>query len=260
MSTTPINTHPVQSFITSTNIPLPPVQRAESWLKHHEKMILAIIGGLVLWFAIGKIDTLIANHDAANLQQAKVVAQVQQSKNDALTAQIASDKAAFDAQVAKLDVRDAQLQSLQVQLVTALAKQQHTDATLPPTELVARFNTLVPAAGASVVPNGVMLPEQGAVATIQELENVPVLKQELTASQEQTSNVTILLGAETKQVTDRDSLISGLRLEAVDQTKVCTAQIAVVKAAARKSKRHWFIAGVVTGWIGRQLLKTYTGL
>jgi hypothetical protein len=54
--------------------------------------------------------------------------------------------------------------------------------------------------------------------------------------------------------------VSGLRLENTDEAKVCTAQIAVVKAQAAKSKRRWFIAGVVTGWVGRQLLKTYTGL
>src|ERR1035438_9766876 len=30
-----------------------------SWLQKHERLVLAVIAGLVLWFGIGKIDTLI---------------------------------------------------------------------------------------------------------------------------------------------------------------------------------------------------------
>ena len=52
-----------------------------SWLQKHERMILVILGGLVLWFAIGKIDQVIINHDAANLSQAKVTADAQAKAN-----------------------------------------------------------------------------------------------------------------------------------------------------------------------------------
>ena len=48
-------------------------------------------------------------------------------------------------------------------------------------------------------------------------------------------------------------------LQITDNSAVCQAQIKVVKDAATKSKRRWFYAGVVVGWVGRQLLKTETG-
>lgn len=49
--------------------------------------------------------------------------------------------------------------------------------------------------------------------------------------------------------------VDGLNLQ-IDQTnKKCTADIAVVKADARKGKRFWYVLGVVTGFLGRAAIK-----
>jgi hypothetical protein len=231
-----------------------------SWLQKHERLVLCVIAGLVLWFGIGKIDTLIANHDNANLQQAKVAAAVQQEKNDTLAKQVAQDKAEYEALAAKIEARDAQLQALQVQLVTALAKQQQADKTMTPTELTQRWNMLVPEAGAAVAPSGaVELPTEGARATVIELEKAPVLQKELDAKGEQLSNALKLVAAEGQQVTDRDTLITGLKKQAVLDAGVCQDTIKTVKDEARKSKRHWFYAGFVVGFVSREAIKFYTG-
>lgn len=235
------------------------ILRAETWIKQHEKLFLAVIAGLVLWFAIGKIDTLIQNHDNAALQQAKVVAQVQQEKNDALTKQVAQQAAQYQALATKLDAQNAQLVAANTQLATTLAKQQKIDATLPPTQLVARWNTLVPSANVTVSANGETLPSSGAVATVQALETIPVITQELDNTKTELKGEQDLLTASTGQVATLNSEVTGLNLQIVDNNKVCSEQIAVVKAAARKSKRKWFYAGIVVGWIGRQLVKTETG-
>lgn len=237
-----------------------PLTTSLSWLQKHERIVLAVIAGVVLWLAIGKVDTLLINHDRAATQQAQIVAQVQQDKNDATAKLIAQHDADTAALTAKIDARDAQLQQLQVTLVTALAKQQRTDKTLTPTELTTRWNALVPEASATVTATGVVVPEAGATATVVELEKAPVLQQQLTAQTEELSNAQSLLVAEGQQVTDRDSLITGLRAKSVDDAKVCTDQIATVKAEARKSKRRWFLVGYVAGWVSRQAVKTYTGL
>lgn len=231
-----------------------------SWLQRHERLVLAVVAGLVLWFAIGKIDTLIANHDNANLQQAKVTAQVQEEKNQELAEQVAKDKTAYEALAAKIEARDSQLQQMQVQLVAALTKQQQVDKTMTPTELTQRWNVLVPEAGAAVTPSGVSLPPEGARATVIELEKAPILTQELTAKTEELGNSQALLKASGQQVVTLNDLVSGLQLKAVDDAKVCSAQIAVVKAEARKSKRKWFLVGYVAGFLSRQYIKTATGL
>ena len=127
--------------------------------------------------------------------------------------------------------------------------------TLPPTELVARLNTLVPQADATVTPTGVALPEAGAVATVQQLEQVPVLTQQLSDETQIASDTAGLLAAANENRATLTDEISGLKLEAVDSAKVCTAQIAVIKAEARKSKRRWFVAGFVAGIATRILGK-----
>jgi len=134
-----------------------------------------------------------------------------------------------------------------IALSTALTKQQKIDATLPPTDLAARWNTLVPQAEVTVTTNGVTLPETGAMATVQQLEIIPVQQKEITNDQTLIANGNALAVAQTKQVTDLTAQVTGLKLQSVDDAKVCQAQIAVVKADARRSKRRWFAAGFVAG-------------
>ena len=217
------------------------------YLKAHERLLLALVAAGVLWVAIGKIDTLIQHHDDANLKQAQVIAAQDASKNAAIAAQVASDKAAFDALQAKLQAEDAALVQANVALATALTKQQKIDATLPPTDLVARWNTLVPSANVTVSTNGETLPNSGAVATVQQLEIIPVQQEEITNEQTLVANGNALAVVQTKQVTDLTAQVTGLKLQSIDDAKVCQAQIAVVKADARKSKRRYFIAGFVAG-------------
>jgi len=215
--------------------------------KAHEKLILALIAAGVLFFAIGKIDGIIAKHDDANLKQAQVVAAAQEDKNAAIAAQVASDNATFTALQAKVQAQNAALVQANIALSTALTKQQKIDATLPPTDLAARWNTLVPQAEVTVTTNGVTLPETGAMATVQQLEIIPVQQKEITNDQTLIANGNALAVAQTKQVTDLTAQVTGLKLQSVDDAKVCQAQIAVVKADARRSKRRWFAAGFVAG-------------
>jgi hypothetical protein len=230
-----------------------------SWLQRHERLVLAVIAGLALWFAIGKVDTLIADHDNANLQQAKVIAQVQEEKNQALAAQVAQQAADYKALADKVNAQNAALEQANVNLANALVQRQKTDASLPPTELVARMNALVPAAGATVTPTGVSLPQAGAVAVTQELEKVPSLAARLDNEVAEVTADQKLIDAGVVQVRTLNEQVTGLKLKAVDDAKVCQAQVAVVKAEARKAKRKWFVIGWVTGFLSRQTIKSYTG-
>ena len=231
-----------------------------TYIKSHENLLLVVLLGLSLWFAIGRYDKLTANHDASVLKQTLVVAQAQADKNAALAVQATEQAAQYKALSDKIQAQDAALIQANATLATALTAQQHKDATLPPTELVQRLNTLVPSAGATVTPNGVtpsgvVLPEAGAVATVQALESVPVLSTQLENERTQLGNTQSLLTASTQQVTTLESQVSGLNLFISDSKAVCNQQITVLKAEARRSKRRWFYVGVVVGFVGRQLLK-----
>lgn len=234
----------------------------EKWItfiKAHERLCLVALAGLVLWFGIGKIDTLIANHDKANLTQAQIADKVQADK-DATTAAVALQQAAEFQKLAQQEAADkALLLQQNATLTAALAARQKTDATLPPTELVARWNALVPA-GATVSPNGVNVTSNGAVTTVQELEKVPVLTQELANETKIAGDNAALLAARSTQVDTLNTLVNGLNTKATLDAKVCSDQIAVVKADARKSKRKWFIGGVITGLSIRGAVKILFGI
>jgi hypothetical protein len=100
----------------------------------------------------------------------------------------------------------------------------------------------------------------GVSATVQQLEVVPVLRTQFENERTQYENAQKLLALSNNETTTLISEVTGLRTQIVDDTKVCTAQIAVVKAEALRSKRRWFIVGYVAGFLSRQYIKTATGL
>ena len=230
-----------------------------TYVKAHERLVLAGIAAVLLWFAVGHIEGIIARHDNANLQQAQVVAQAQADKTAAIAEQVAQQSAQYASLAAKVQQQNDALMQANVALSTALAKQQHSDATLPPSDLVARWNALVPQAKPTVTATGIAVDTPSAVATLQQLEIIPVQQQELTNTQKELENAQSLVTAEGQQMTTLNTEVGSLRTQLGDNQAVCQAQIAVVRAEARKSKRRWFYAGVVVGFVTRQWIKTSTG-
>lgn len=226
-----------------------------AYIKTHERLLLACIAAGVLWFSIGHIEGIIAKHDDANLKQAQVTLATQASKDAALATQATEQAAQYKALADKINAQNAQLVAANTQLAAALTKQQKTDASLPLPDLANRWTALVPQAKPTATPTGLAVDTPGAVATVQALEQVPAQQKMLVNAQQELSNTNVLLTASTGQVATLSSEVSGLRLENVDEQKVCTAQIAVVKAEARKSKRRWFYAGVIVGFLGRSAIK-----
>lgn len=231
-----------------------------TYVKNHERLVLSVIAGLVLWFTIGKIDTLIANHDHANLQQAQVVAAVQQEKNEETAKLVAQQAADMKVLNDKVQAQNAALEQANLALVTALTKQQKIDATMSTPEVAQRWMQLVPASTVKPTPSGVTLDDASAHATVSELEKAPVLTKQLEASHEELTNAQLLLSVSGQQVTTLNTQVTGLQLKSVDDAKVCAAQIAVVKADARKSKRKWAVVGAITGFIMRQVVKSTIGI
>lgn len=222
-----------------------------TFLLDHEKLIIIVIIAISVWFGYGKIADMIAQHDNAALQQAKLVTDSQLKATQAQAVQVAADEAQREALQAKLEAMNAQLVAANTSLAAALVNRQKTDATLPVTDLAARWNTLVPLAMPTVTSAGLVVSQPGAVATVQALEQVPVLKQELANETTLKQNDDQLLTADNTSIVDLNKRVDGLNLLITDKDKQCTAQVAVVKAEATKSKRRWFIIGFVAGFVTR---------
>lgn len=246
MATTPVPA-PKATPVAKTTGSTPGLIR--TFLLDHERLIIIMIAAVLIWYGVGKYQDIRAQHDNEVLQQAKITTDSQLKVTQAQAAQVQADEAQREALQAKLEAMNAQLVAANTQLATALATRQKTDAALPITDLAARWNTLVPVATPTVTSTGLSVSQAGAVATVQALEQVPVLQQQLTNETNLKQNDDQLLTQDAVVIKDFTSRVDGLNLLIVDKDKQCTAQIAVVKAEAAKSKRRWFKLGFVVGFL-----------
>jgi hypothetical protein len=246
--------------------------KIRSFLIDHEKLLIVVLGAILIFAGYVKVSNIIAAHDAANLKQAQIVAAQQADanavlakQNAALAAQAQQDAAALKVLNDKVVAQNQQLTNANVALANALTKQQKTDASLPPTDLALRWQQIVPTLppdSVKVATTGEMdVTQAGAVATVQQLEKVPVLQQQLDNETAQKNNDDSLIAQQNKslfdfggQVTGLNNQIVGLNKQIVDNSAVCQDQIKVVKDQAAKSKRRWFIIGFISGFVSRQLL------
>ncbi len=113
----------------------------------------------------------------------------------------------------------------------------------------------MPQAAASGNNGQVTLPNTGAVATVQQLELVPAQHQELVNEQTLVANGNALAVSQAKQVTDLTNEITGLKLQSIDDAKVCDARVKVETDKVHKARRRWFVAGFVAGIATRILGK-----
>ena len=232
-----------------------------TYVKAHERLVLAGIAAVLLWFAVGHVESIIAAHDNANLTQAKVVAQSQADKTAALAAQVEQQSAQYQALATKLDAQNAALVAANTQLATALAQRQKTDATLPPSGLAERWHQLVPQVTTSDVSAGQMtVNTPGVSATVQQLEQVPVLSTQLGNERTQLESTQKLLGLSQNETTTLSSEVGSLRVQITDNAKVCDARVKVESDKVHKARRRWFVIGYVAGFLSRQYIKMATGL
>ena len=257
MSTTPA---PVLAATTAT--PVLTVSKISSYLKLHEGLIaLALVVGLV-WFLSGRVTTAIANHDQKVYDAATAALKAQADKNAALAASNATAAAEFQQQAAQAQAANAKLEQQTVSLLAQLAQQKATDKNLPPPELAQRITTLAGLSTGAIVPapnETFILNQSGAVGIATTLENVPVLETQIKNVQAEKANTDSLLATQTSLVGGLHQQITGLQVQIADGTKQCAAQVAVLKAVARKSKRKWFIAGYVAGLATRGAVRLFAG-
>jgi uncharacterized membrane protein len=218
------------------------------FIRAHETILVLVLAAVVIFGVANRIQAIEANHDDTNLKTAQAVSTAQAQKDAVFAAQVAEDKATFTALQTKIDAQNAALIQANATLAAALTKQQKVDASLPLPELANRWTALVPSAKPQATPTGVTLDSVGATATVEQLEQVPVLTTELAHEQTLVTNGNALAIAQTKQVTDLNSQVSGLQLKAVDDAKTCQEQIKVVKDEARKREKWIGIIGAVLGY------------
>jgi DNA-binding ferritin-like protein len=137
---------------------------------------------------------------------------------------------------------------------TTLVTQQKADSSLPVGDLANRLKTLGNAPDGTVstnTQNQVILTQSGAVAVTQTLETIPVLTSNLKDEIDLVTSEKAEADAAADVINDQTKQIAGLNLTIAGEETQCKAQVAQVQAQLKRSRWHWFLAGLVTGFVGR---------
>jgi len=191
-------------------------------------------------------------NDGKSSQIAQVQLDAQKAANTQSLAQAQQTLADYRT---ALDVYSKQNSTLAAAIAArdkGVQTQQATDAKLPPTGLAARWAALAQVDTSEIVPtsSGLNVTEDAALTTVNQLEMVPVLTQDLSDKQKQIDNLNVEAGKSQAVISQGTTLVDGLQLQLKDQTASCKIQVQTVTDKANKSKLKWFGAGFVTGFLG----------
>ena len=239
------------------------VTPVRTFLLDHERLLIVILLLVTGWFVSGRVEHVIAEHDNKNLQAITLKANTDLAAANTAAAQAAQSAAEAQAQQAqykalvdKLQAQDAAYAQQVISLTTALTAQQKKDDALTDPALAQRWDALLSLQPNEVTPvaSGLSVTDDAAHKTVDQLEQVPVLKSELSVSNERLQSAGTLLAASNGQVAtlntevgNLNTEVSGLRLTLVDDTKKCTEQLKTQHDKDRKLARKEIIAAYIAG-------------
>ncbi len=189
-------------------------------------------------------------------KQAKDDADKSSKDNAALQAQKDQIIATLQSANTTLAAANQKLSDAMKEESLALVNQQSKDKTMPPTELAGRWTLLVPKAKVQVTAIGYDIDADGGLATVLELEQVPVLTTELAQSQQALDNAnktiandaTILSSEKDKHTSD--VVNDGKQLDAAHkETQKVQADFDDYKKHAKRNIMRAYVAGVVSGLV-----------
>ena len=216
--------------------------------KAHERLI-SIIGLLFLFFFLGNkyLNYSATKADARN-QAAQATLVAQQKANEALAQQNQQAQAQYQVLLGQLNAQNQRLTAEMLTLSQTLATQQKKDSALPAPELALRHETLLGvSSGVASTENGFLVSPANELQTVQSLESLPVLKQQLSDETQMSSGKDKQITSINTVVTGLNGQINGLNLQIADADKACSVKIDTVKQDARKSKKNIFFRALGIG-------------
>ena len=223
------------------------------FIRAHEVLLLIVLGLGATAFIFNK--ALDKSYDAAVAREksAEQTLQAQKEQNDKLAAQNQQAAAQYAILLGQVTADNKKLTAEMLQLSQTLATRQKQDAALPLPELASRWEFLIGTSGISSTGNGLLISPPAGIQTVQSLESLPVLKQQL-------MDQTALSSDKDKQISSLGGIImgdneqiAGLNIQLSDASKACKAEVAV----AKKSKWKYFKAGAVVGYVAGLLTGKY---
>jgi hypothetical protein len=221
--------------------------KEKSWILNHEKILIVLAALVVLVYLGGRYfdsDSAVAKNAVA--QQ---VLQEQVTQNATIAKQLAVQVQQYQEMITSLAVQNSSLARAMGQRQTEVLHQQKIDQTLPLPDLAVRWQKLAGLQPGDFenTPKGLHVSESGSRTTVQILETVPVLREDLATTHQIIANKNTQIEGATGVITGLNTQVAGLKTELTAKDKACETELKLAKAKARKGKVRSFIFGVGIG-------------
>lgn len=225
------------------------VQTGLTWLQRHERIIMALIITVALLLGGNKYLNVVAARDQKQAVIAEKQLDEQKAKDAQLAAQVAQLGTQYQVVVSQLSAQNAQIAAAMNNRTVVLQQQQAADKTMPLPDLGKRWASLagVPPTDIGASTSGLVVTDTAARATVDKLESVPVLTQNLKDETTIADNRQVELGKANNLITGLNTQVTNLNTTVTDEDKACTAKVEAVKSQANKDKRNWFVRGLAIG-------------
>lgn len=213
---------------------------------HVKHLIIAGLVALVVLLVTWKVLAHMGNiaHDQNILAQQQVVEDLEKAKLQATATK--ADNTLLQQKMDGLTASNSALQRDVAGLRTQLAAQRDHDATLPPSELAARWNMLIGIGQVTPAANGLMADLPAAHATVDQLEQLPEKVAELQKLTANSAEKDGTIAQAVKTLGDTQAELSTCKATIPDMKTACDKKVSDVKAQARKGKFKAFIGGALT--------------
>lgn len=210
-------------------------------------VILAASGLLLTWKIIAHYDKV--DKDQADLAKVQVQADIQKAQLQAN--QTKTDTTDLQSKINQLVASNNNLRAGLADLQSKLLSQRKQDDNLSLSDLSTRWSMLTGVPGSEFQPNptGIQVSAAGSHATVNQLEELPVVQQELKLSQDNSSKKDDTIASQQKVITDAQAELTTCKKTVSDQEDSCKKQITELKASERKRNLIYSVISFALGWI-----------
>lgn len=219
-----------------------------SFLAKHERLILSLLAlAAITYFGYRYFENSAmeidkkAQHDQQVVQQQALVNQQLQDKYTLLVSQIQDQNQKLATAIS---------QRAQVTVI-----RQKEDAQLPPPELAQRWANLVEVSPTQITAGeqGLQVTQTAAIATVQKMETIPQMQQDLKDTREIAQNKDDQVRSLSSVNNGLNDQIDNLNIQVADKDKQCDARVDTAVKKTRGSRAKWFIFGFAAGVVAKLL-------
>lgn len=216
---------------------------------NREKLLIVLAVLIAVVYLGGKYLDNAKESAIAKNAVAQQALQDQVTQNATIAKQLATQVQQYQSMIESLTAQNSSLARAMGQRQTEVLHQQKIDQTLPLPELAVRWQKLAGLTPADFenTTKGLHVSESGSRTTVQILETVPAMREDLVATHKIIENKDTQIDGANGIITGLNTQVTGLKAELTAKDTACTAEVKLEKAKSRKGKLRAFVVGLGIG-------------